>query len=198
MIAGLVLAAGASRRFGSTKQLLPLGGRALIDWPLDALRQNRMSQLVLVLGHDAAEIQRTANLSGIDVVLNPDYAQGMSTSLQCGLATLRAEISSVLVITCDQPLVSGAHLEKILDTGASGDYPIVATDYGDYSGVPMLLARSVWPMAETIQGDQGARVLLRLRPDLASYVSSEDPAMSLDVDTPEQYEALLRILAERA
>jgi len=194
MIAGLILAAGSSRRLGRAKQLLPLGGRPLLAWPLEALRQYGPARLVLVLGHAAEEITREIDLSDVDVVVNPRYVEGLSTSLQAGLAVLPPAITAAMLATGDQPFVTG-HLFRLLEERqAETQLPIVATDYGDYRGAPLLLERRVWPLAGSISGDQGARALLRGHPELVATVPAPHARMAIDVDTAAQYQEACRLV----
>jgi molybdenum cofactor cytidylyltransferase len=190
VIAGVVLAAGVSRRLGTTKQVLPLGGRPLLSWALAAMRAAVPSLVVVVLGHDAERIQQEVTLDGVDVVINPRYAEGLSTSLQAGLHALPAEVSAALVATGDQPFITAGHLSALLAAHAATAKPIVATEYADHTGVPMVLARSIWPLVDGLEGDRGAQPLLRGHPELVARVVSPDPAMAFDVDTPEAYEAV--------
>ena len=190
MIGGLILAAGSSRRLGSAKQLLPLGGRPLLGWALAALRDFQPDQLVLVLGHEHERIKEALDLEGVTVVINPRHAEGQSTSLQAGIAAFDEGVSAVVVAAGDQPFVTGAHFAALLAEHRATGQPIVATAYGDHAGVPLLLARSAWPMVHELAGDVGARPLLRSRPELVTTVAADDPAMALDVDTPEAYAAV--------
>lgn len=191
MIAGIVLAAGASRRLGVTKQLLPLGGRPLVAWALDAMHAVAPAHLVLVLGHDAERIEQEVAAPWLRIVRNPRYAEGQSTSLQVGLRALPPEAEAALIATADQPFVTAGHLLALVAAYRASGKPIVATRYDEHDGVPLLLAREAWPLAEAITGDQGARPLLRDRPALVARVAATDPAMALDVDTPEAYASVL-------
>ncbi|HWE62204.1 MAG TPA: nucleotidyltransferase family protein [Chloroflexota bacterium] len=197
MIAGMVLAAGASRRLGQPKQLLPLGGRPLLSWSLAAMRAFAPRQLVVVLGHEAPAIRAALDLQGVTVVVNERYAAGLSTSLQAGIAALDPAIEATLVSTGDQPLVSDELLRQIAAAHETTGQPLVATDYGDHLGVPLLLARSAWPLVRAIEGDQGARALLRLHPEWVASVPVPDPSMALDVDTFEQYEQVCSVVEQR-
>ena len=198
MIAGIVLAAGTSRRLGRPKQLLPLGGKPLLDWVLDAMRGAGLGRVVLVLGHDAEAIRSAANLEGVDVAFNARYAEGMSTSLQAGLAAMGPDVEGAVVATGDQPFIGAALIADLVAERQRTGKAMVATDYGAYQGPPMYLGREVWPLAAAIRGDQGARALLGSRPDLMGTIRVADPVPGLDVDTEEAYAeavAFLKLIA---
>ena len=187
MIAGIVLAAGASRRLGRPKQLLPLGGRPLLEWVLDAARGARLAQLVLVLGHEAEMIQAVVNHADFDIILNKRHAEGMSRSLRLGLDAARPDIMAAVVLTGDQPFIEAAHVIALGHAWKKTGESMIATDFGDYIGSPMLLARTMWPMVEEISGDQGARALLKGRSRSVLTVEAGNPRAALDVDTEESY-----------
>ncbi len=194
MIAGLVLAAGASRRLGQPKQLLPLGGRPLLEWPLAALRQYGPAQLVVVLGHAADEISRAVDLAGIDVVINPQHVEGLSSSLRLGLACLRPAVTAVILVIGDQPFVTSDLFGLLEARHVETRQPLIATEYGGYSGAPLLLDRTVWPLVMSITGDRGVRSLLLERPDLVATVPAPDARIAIDVDTMAQYDEARRML----
>ena len=192
-----MLAAGLSSRLGQPKQLLRLGGRPLVDWPLAALRAVVVEPLVLVLGHREEEVMRAVDTQGVHVVGNPRYAEGLSGSLKLGIlaiAALAPEVQGTLILTADQPLVDPKLLRTLIDEFERGTHPIVATAYADHTGVPMLLGRDSWAMLDGIGGDQGARALLRARPELVSTVPAPDERMALDVDTMADYQRLVELV----
>lgn len=196
-IAGLVLAAGLSRRLGQPKQLLRLGGRTLVNWPLAALRDVGVDPLVLVIGHREEEVMRAIDVRDVRVVVNPRFVEGLSTSLKFGIlsiATLCPEVQGALVLAGDQPLVGPELLRALIDEFDRGTHPIVATAHADHTGVPMLLGRDSWPLLDLIGEDQGARALLRARSDLVSTVAASDERMALDVDTMADYQRLLALV----
>ena len=189
MIAGVVLAAGRSARLGQPKQLLPYRGRPLLEWALAAMAASRVEGTVVVLGHDAERVRRDVDLQGARVVYNERYAEGLSTSLQAGLAALGPEVQAAIVAVGDQPLLGPDTFDALITAHAATGTPIVAADYGDHQGTPLLLDRSVWPLAQQIRGDQGARALLRAHPDVVVTVPVA-PAIAADVDTWDDYERL--------
>jgi molybdenum cofactor cytidylyltransferase len=193
MIAGIVVAAGSSSRLGRPKQLLTLGGKSLPAWVLDALREAGLGPLVLVLGHEAEAIGGTLDLDGITVVVNTHHAEGMSTSLRLGLAALGPEVAGAVIAMADQPFISPALIAELIAQHERTKQPIVAADFGAYQGPPILLGRAVWPLTDEIRGDQGARFLLRNRPDWVATVPVPNRVAALDVDTEEAYAEAIEI-----
>jgi molybdenum cofactor cytidylyltransferase len=183
---------------GRTKQLLPLGDRALLEWPLSAMRAFAPATIILVLGHEAPTIQASLDLSGAVVVVNDHYAEGQSTSLRAGLRAVPAGVNATVLATGDQPFINAEHLKCLADAWRATGAPIVATDYGDHHGVPILLARAVWPLAEAVEGDQGARALLRGQAGRIATVPAADALMGLDIDTEQGYAAALTALGAGA
>jgi CTP:molybdopterin cytidylyltransferase MocA len=189
MIAGVVLAAGRSTRLGQPKQLLPYRGCPLLEWSLAAMAASSVDVTVVVLGHDAERVLQDVDLHGARVVYNARYAEGLSTSLQAALAALGPEVQTAVVAVGDQPLLGPDTIDALIAAYAATGAPIVAADYGDHQGTPLLLDRSVWPLAQQIRGDQGARALLRAHPDGVVTVPVAS-ATAADVDTWADYERL--------
>jgi len=193
MIVGVVLAAGRSTRLGRPKQLLPYRGRPLLEWALVAMAASTADEIVVVLGHDTERIQAEVDLDGARVVYNARYAEGLSTSLQTGLAALGEDVMAAVLTVGDQPLVDAGIIDALIALHRQTGAPIIATDYGAYQGTPLLLQRSLWPLAAHVHGDQGARALLRAYPDAIATVPVP-PALAADVDTWEDYTKLLDTL----
>ena len=187
MIAGLVLAAGAGTRFGGpVKQLAPLRGRPLLEHAVVAmLAVPAVDPVLVVLGHAADEILRTAELGEAEVVVCHEWARGQSASLRCGLAAL-AGADAVVVTLGDQPFITPQVIAGVLDQLES--YDAVRAVYGGTPGHPVVLGPRVVAAAGELEGDQGARDLLsrfRVKRWEAGHLAS-----AADVDTQEELSRL--------
>lgn len=188
----VVLAAGTSSRLGRPKQVLDLGGEPVLDHVLRAAAMSRVAGTVLVLGYQAEVIGSVIGDFGQVTVVNPDYAEGQSTSLRVGIAALPATASGALILLGDQPLVPTSLIDRLVDrfeTSGVRDR-FVQTRYGGVPAPPVLIGQGWFGAVETITGDQGARELIREHHAHVSFVES-DQRHPLDIDTEEDYRALL-------
>lgn len=194
MIAGVLLAAGASRRLGRPKQLLPLGGRPLLAHALGNALASGLDEVVVVLGHEADAI-RTALAPDLAaprsrVVVNPRYAEGQATSVAAGVVALPPETEAALFLLGDQPGVRPETIDAVLAAFRAEPAPIVAPTYGGRIGNPVLFRRDLFSALTGLTGDEGARRLLRARPGDVRRVETGLPAPPPDVDTDDDYRAL--------
>jgi molybdenum cofactor cytidylyltransferase len=169
----LILAAGASTRFGSAKQLVIFEGETLLARAVRIAQAAGCKPVVVVLGARENLIRNECDLSGVLVVSNPDWAEGMGTSLTQGIRALEG-CPGVVVMTCDMPAVTANHLRALASSGA-----ITASSYADRKGVPAYFPEEVFPALLSTEGDAGARDLLR------SAAGIDLAGGELDIDTPE-------------
>jgi CTP:molybdopterin cytidylyltransferase MocA len=189
--AGIILAAGASRRMGEPKQLLEIGGRPLLELAVAAACASRLDEVVVVLGARADEITAAVDLGRARVVVNPDYQQGLSTSLRAGIASLGAEVSRAVVMLGDQPDVNASMLDQLLDLQEASALPAAALSFEGLLHPPMVLARQMWSGLDALQGDVGLRAVVRAHPELVAALPAERPGgHPVDIDTPEDFEKL--------
>lgn len=191
MIAAIVLAAGRATRMGEPKVLLRLGGRTLLAHVLAAGQASRCDAVVVVAGPNAAEVRREAEPFGARVVDNPRYAEGMATSLAAGIAALPPACEAAVILLGDQPRVSAAAIDRLIDTYRATGKPMLLSRYGDVAGAPALFGRLLFPEAAALTGDAGARRLAARHPDWVTEVPlAADEAW--DIDTPEDLARLRR------
>lgn len=186
--AGLVLAAGSSRRMGRPKQLLPVDGQPLLSLVISRVCASRLSEVVVVLGGNATEIEPALDLGRARVVLNPDHAVGMSTSLKAGIAALSSEVERVAIVLGDQPDVSAELIDALLELHESSGLAAAAISIDGLLHPPVVLDRRLWPEIATLEGDVGCRAVIRGRPEqVASLPYEGRTGHPVDLDTPEDY-----------
>jgi molybdenum cofactor cytidylyltransferase len=208
-IAAIILAAGSSSRMGAGrhKLLLPLAGRPVLAHVLDTTLASSARPIILVLGHqaDAVRGQIASFLShpAITIVENPDYLQGMSTSMRAGLQALMAKptgetedetpISGAVILLGDQPLVTPQTIDTLITTQRETGKRIVVPLYEGKRGNPTLFEASLFAELLEVSGDEGGRsVLTRHKEDVAT-VEVGDVMANYDVDTWEAYQQVVEI-----
>ena len=182
MISGVVLAAGEGRRFGGTKQLAPLDGRPLLLFPVEALRDAGVGEILVVTGHDAEAVE-AALPGGVRTIRNDRYREGQAESLAAALHEVAVESEAAVILLADQPRVSAEDVRALIDGFAASRARIVRLRYADGPG-PALLSREVFAEAGHLHGDTGARVLIASHPDWVEEVEVARPSPR-DVDLPE-------------
>ena len=184
---GLVLAAGGSKRLGRPKQLLPFGSATLLDHVLDVARVCPFDQLLCVVGGGADGVLQTVDFGGVQVVENPAFGKGCSSSIAAALGAVDAHSEVLVLMLGDQPGVGAATVEALL-TGR-GDAPLAACSYADGRGHPLAFARSMFGELSEMHGDKAVWKLLD-RHGAEVVDVPIDGAIPRDVDTWEDYEAL--------
>ena len=183
-----VLAAGAATRFGSTKQIAEFEGCALVQRAANTASQVCGARTVLVLGHDWQAVAAACDPHSGFMIRNDDFADGLGTSIASAVRAVHHVADAVLVLLADQPLISAAHLRALCAAWTGSADEIVATRYADTVGVPALFARGCFGELVSLQGDTGARDLIRSGRYQVREVTFEPAAA--DVDTPEDLDKL--------
>ena len=187
----VILAAGQSKRLGEPKQLLPLEGRSLLRRTVDAALASRCRQVAVVVGAVADRMEEELAGSPVRIVMNDQWSEGLSTSVRAGLESLEEEVDSVIFVPCDQPALDAAMLDSLVAAHEKSGKPIVVSAYGGAWGAPMLVARRYWPELKALQGDRGAQPVAYAHPGEVENVPF--PEGACDIDTREDYEALVNI-----
>ncbi len=189
MIAGLLLAAGRSSRFGSDKLCATIEGAAVVTWSVRVLES--LDEVVVVTPDDDAVSKALAGVR-VRIVRNPERDNGLASSLRTGLLALPAQTEAVVVALGDQPFASSRVTERLVAAWREG-VDIVVPLYSDGRGHPVLFAARCFAALQRLQGDAGARDLIASGEFRVATVIVEGP-MPIDVDTPEA----LALAARRA
>lgn len=176
---------------GQPKQLLEVRGRPLIEIAVTAACASRLDEVVVVLGAHADEIAAVVDFGRARVVVNSAYEQGMSTSIQRGIASLGDGISRAMIILGDQPNISAALLDRLLEIHEASGLPAAALSFEGLLHPPVVLAREMWAELEALEGDVGLRAVVRAHPELVAALPVDQPGgRPIDIDTREDLERL--------
>lgn len=188
MISAIVLAAGQATRFGQCKQLMRLGDKTLLEHVLDNVNRSKVDDVVVVLGAHADEIQRQLHFDKERIVINPDFALGMSTSIQSGLRALPAAADAAMIVLGDQPFVTSRTLDLLISEYQQKRPSVVVPTYNGFRGNPVLVDKSLFPEMMEIRGDIGCRAIFGDHPETISKVPVDDLGVVIDIDTMEEFD----------
>ena len=189
-VAAVVLAAGMSRRMGTPKQLLRMGEETILQRTLKNVRGSTVSKIILVLGYAAEAVQKTTATQGLKVVINPDYQQGMGTSLRSGLAAVGADAQAAIIVLADQPWVTEETLNALIACHQFRKPQIIVPTYRGFRGNPVLLDRSVFAEVQALNGDVGCRAIFGDHTAGILKLPVEDPGILVDIDSRADFENL--------
>jgi molybdenum cofactor cytidylyltransferase len=195
VIAGLLLASGASRRFGSKKLLADLGGRPVVRWSAEALAA-AVESLVVVVPPESAALRTALSGLAVDFVENRAAHEGMASSIRAGVGDLAPEVQVVVIALGDQPTLDPQVARRVVAAwrAAPAGVRAVTAAYADGRGHPTLFAAELFPSLLALEGDRGARDLLESLGDAVAIVDVTGTRPT-DVDTPAALEQVARMLA---
>ena len=189
----LILAAGNSSRLGSPKQLVSFMEKTLIE-SITEVALSISEDVLIVLGGNADLISpKLERFSGkISTIFNPDWQQGMGSSIRMGVEKLAEKSDLIIILLSDQPFISKVLLQNMLQTYANYKNPVVACVYNNTLGVPILFSKSVYPELLKLSGDKGAKSFLHLYENRISTI--DFPEGIFDIDTIEDVENLKALI----
>jgi len=194
-IAGIVLAAGRSTRFGGNKLLAPLRGKPVIRWTVEAALASRLRPIAVVLGHEHAHVRAALeDLPGDDClveVVNADYRDGQSRSVVAGLDAVRADAEAAMFLMGDQPLLDSATIDALIAAHQAAGTDICYPARNGARRNPVIFSERFFPAIMALTGDTGARALIEAHPEAATAVAFADEAPFRDVDRARDLRALL-------
>jgi molybdenum cofactor cytidylyltransferase len=192
-IGGILLAAGGSSRMGRPKQLLVYDGKTLLRRAAETLIASTCDPVVVVLGAEFENAKNEIEDLSVQTVLNENWQLGMSSSIKTGLEHLlqvQPDISAIVITLCDQPNIASSHIDQLTTKFCKTGSEIVAAGYNGIVGVPALFSRNLFDELSKLEGDQGARALIRNRENVVMIYLKE---AAVDLDVPQDLEAPLAL-----
>lgn len=190
----IILAAGASVRFGQPKQLLLFNDETLIRRAVKTAIQSKVERIVVVLGANFELIKNEIEDLDCEIVCNEKWKSGMSSSIKIGLEKLletAPDISAAIISLCDQPLIESKHFDGLIESFFQTKKLIVSAFYKNKFGVPSLFSKELFSELLKLEGDRGARILLNNNSE--NIEKTEMPEAAFDVDTPEDFQNLTKV-----
>ncbi len=189
-IALLILAAGAASRMGEVKQLLPYKGTTLLEWSIKQAKKSLVKNVFCVLGAHKEIIEKQLVTHTVDIIYNPNYKDGLSTSIVCGIKTIQEKgFDKALIMLADQPSITPTYLNELILNAKNNPTQIIASRYQNTIGVPAIFPKKYFCNLLTLKGDKGAKELLQK--EHKNIVAVNSFLNLVDVDTPNDYQHLI-------
>jgi molybdenum cofactor cytidylyltransferase len=187
-LAGIVLAAGESRRMGQPKQLLPFGAGTILERVVDTLLTAGVGEVVVVLGHVADRVRAVLGDRPVRAVVNAEYRQGMLSSVKCGVNAIGAGYDAVLIALGDQPHIEGAVVSEVIRAYRDGETGIVIPRYADKKGHPIIINLQKYREAiANLPEDAGLNVLMQEHANDVRLIDVATEDIIRDIDVPDDY-----------
>ena len=189
MIWAVVLAAGESKRMGRPKQILPYGDSTILGTVLELVLASPVEGALVVLGAAADRIAPLVGRFPVETVLNPDFREGMLSSVRCGLRALPASARAALVFLGDQPRIAPATAARVVAAYRDSGRGLVLPTYGGRGGHPLLIDLKYRAEIDGLEAGVGLRGILDRHPDDVARIAVDDPGVRIDIDTPDDYDS---------
>ena len=187
-VAIILLAAGSSSRMGKSKQLIKINGESLLIKSVKAALHSKSINAIVVLGANETEHRAEIESFPVSIVSNSNWSKGMGSSLKAGLHYLKStsdKSEAVIIMVCDQPLLTSLHLDKLIDSYHSTRKSIIASSYSGSIGVPALFDQSMFGQLALLEDAQGAKRIIESNMNVVEKI--DFPEGSIDLDTPEDF-----------
>jgi molybdenum cofactor cytidylyltransferase len=191
-ISGILLAAGLSSRMGEPKQLLPFGESTIVETVVDSMLGAKFDEVIVVVGHCAAEIRAQLGTRPVKIVFNPDYREGMLPSAQAGIRSLQGNDAFALMLV-DQPFITSELIDRVVDAYIQTDKGIALPSYNYKRGHPVIFNQRYADEILALGTESGGvRTLFKKYGDDIYYVTVDTDRVLRDIDYREDYERALR------
>jgi molybdenum cofactor cytidylyltransferase len=189
----IILAAGNSTRFGSIKQLLRFNNKTLLQHAIDEAKQAAADPIVVVLGANANEVSASIDNTGVEIVVNNRWVEGMASGIVAGVgktSSLQDNVHNIIIAVCDQPFITSVLFEQLFKTQSESRKGIVACSYADTIGTPVLFTQKYFDHLLSLRGDEGAKKLLKSY--MTDVATVNFPKGDIDIDTETDYQELIK------
>ena len=187
----IILAAGSASRFGSAKQLFRFGNKTLIQHVIDEAIAAKAGLVIVVTGAHADEVSKNINQE-VQIIFNEQWKEGMASGIAAGVnksIALNNHVNKIIIAVCDQPFISADLFKQLVAKQHETGRPIIACAYADTLGTPVLFTQKYFHALRVLQGDEGAKKILKSNPEDVATISF--PRGNIDIDTIEDYKKLL-------
>jgi molybdenum cofactor cytidylyltransferase len=187
-VSALVLAAGESTRMGTTKQLMKLGQKTILEQTVDNILNSEVSEVIVVLGHKADKAAKLLKDRPVIVAVNKNYQQGISTSITAGLKFIKPDAEGILFALADQPFVDPDTLNQLIKEFLKNNKGIIIPVFQERRGNPTIFSKKYKREFLSIHGDVGGREIISRHPEDILEVRVQCPGVLADLDTVEDYQ----------
>jgi molybdenum cofactor cytidylyltransferase len=194
VIVAVVLSAGESSRMGRPKALLPIDGETFIERIVAALKQTRVGKIIVILGHNASELQPKISHLPVEILINTDYKLGQLSSLQLAVRHLHLDhdCDGMLVHLVDHPYLTPALVQEMIRRFYETKKRIIVPKFHGKRGHPVIFSRELFAELLSAPADQGAKAVVNAHRAHTLEIETEEAGIALDIDTPELYEQHVR------
>ena len=187
-ISAILLTAGQSKRMGELKQLMHLGRSTIVEQAVTNMLESLVDEVIVVVGYKAEDVIKAISDKSIKVAINPDYDQGMSTSIIAGLNMVHSKIQAVMIALGDQPLVGSQTINRLIEEFCNHDKGIAVPTYQGRRGHPVIFAIKYKEELLKLKGDVGGRQIIKDHPDDVLEVVVASESIIVDFDTTDDYQ----------
>ena len=191
MISAILLAAGESKRMGEPKQLMPFSRGTMVEQTVDNLLNSAVDEVIVVVGHRAEEVIKTIVTKPVKLAVNPDYQQGMSTSIIAGLKLVDSGAWAVMLVLGDQPFVDSQTINRLIDEFHNHNKGIAIPTYQSMRGHPIIFALKYKEKLLELKGDIGGRQIIKDHPDDVLEITVDSEGVITDINTRSDYQSHL-------
>ncbi len=186
-ISAVILAAGEAKRMGQSKLLLNWRESTIFEQTLDNYLASAVNEVNVVLGHQAAEIEKLIGDRTVTIAINPAYTKGMSTSINIGINVMSPRTQGIMLALADQPSVTSQTIDRLIQAFEQHKKGIVLPTYQGQRGNPVIFDIKYRDELLTLKGDIGGREIVHRHYDDVQEVSVDNRGILIDIDTPEDY-----------